>query len=341
MPTLYLGTGDGPIIVRNRGGRWHAERPLEVRSASAIADDPGRPGRVFCATEREGVWRSDDAGAGWQPVFVGIPHDSITALAVSDAERIDSQAVVYVGTEPSAVYRSDDGGKTWRECEALGDLPSSSTWSFPPRPHTHHVRWIEPDPHERGRIYVAIEAGALVQSPDGGTTWKDRVQSGPYDTHQLVIHPGAPGRLWSAAGDGFYASGDGGGTWRASEQGLRHRYCWSVAIDPDNPEVLVLSAAAGPMQAHDGRRAEAHLYRRTSEGEPWREITDGLPDPEGTLAYALTADPDEPGTFYAGSARELYRSTNSGSSWQRLRVEWPEGYTGARIHAIEASSTSV
>ena len=46
-------------------------------------------------------------------------------------------------------------------------LPSSASWSFPPRPWTHHVRWIEPDENNLDYVFVAIEAGALVQSHDG------------------------------------------------------------------------------------------------------------------------------------------------------------------------------
>jgi hypothetical protein len=52
---------------------------------------------------------------------------------------------VYAGTEPSALYTSNDGGDSWERMEGLNSLPSSKSWSFPPRPWTHHVRWIEPD----------------------------------------------------------------------------------------------------------------------------------------------------------------------------------------------------
>src|SRR5260221_601021 len=76
--------------------------------------------------------------------------------------------VIYAGTEPSAIFRSEDVGETWRECRGLIELPSAHEWSFPPRPETHHVRWIEPDPHTQGRLFAAIEAGALIRSPDAG-----------------------------------------------------------------------------------------------------------------------------------------------------------------------------
>ncbi|MDF0682041.1 MAG: hypothetical protein P0116_13870 [Candidatus Nitrosocosmicus sp.] len=47
--------------------------------------------------------------------------------------------------------------------DEFNKLHSSSTWSFPPRPWTHHVRWIEPDVNNKDYIFVAIEAGALIK----------------------------------------------------------------------------------------------------------------------------------------------------------------------------------
>src|SRR4029453_16868663 len=86
--------------------------------------------------------------------------------------------VVWVGTEPSEVWLSADGGTTWEQTSRLETLPSSSEWSFPPRPDTHHVRWIACHPLEPERLWVAIEAGALVSTVDGGRPWGDR---GPGD----------------------------------------------------------------------------------------------------------------------------------------------------------------
>jgi hypothetical protein len=78
--------------------------------------------------------------------------------------------VVWVGTEPSEVWRSADAGTTWEQTSRLETLSSSSEWSFAPRPDTHHVRWIACHPLERKRLWVAIEAGALVSTMDVGST---------------------------------------------------------------------------------------------------------------------------------------------------------------------------
>src|ERR1700737_1850648 len=90
------------------------------------------------------------------------------SVAVSPVERSNGQSVIYAGTEPSAIVRSEDSGAIWRELTTLRQLPSAPTWSFPPRPYTHHVRWITPDPLQSGRLYAAVEAGALLRSFDSG-----------------------------------------------------------------------------------------------------------------------------------------------------------------------------
>jgi hypothetical protein len=102
----------------------------------------------------------------------------VTAVDVAHAEQADGFGIVYAGTEPIAVFRSDNGGDSWVDLAGLRALPSADTWSFLPRPHMHHVRWIEADGTVADRVFVAIEAGALVCTFDGGLTWRDRVHVG-------------------------------------------------------------------------------------------------------------------------------------------------------------------
>ena len=170
------------------------------------------------------------------------------SVSVSGLERAGKNNkgsnTVYVGTEPSAFYRSDDGGESWDKMSSLNNLSSSSSWSFPPRPWTSHVRWIESDKTKPGYVYAAIEAGALVQSHDGGKTWIDKVKGGPYDTHTLATHKKMPGRLYSAAGDGYFESYDYGQTWKRSVVGLGdYDYLFSLAVDSGDPQTIIVSAS--------------------------------------------------------------------------------------------------
>jgi photosystem II stability/assembly factor-like uncharacterized protein len=140
--------------------------------------------------------KSDNRGKTWDRIGKNtISSSSIMSVSV-DHNRIRKNefSKVYAGTEPSALYASNDGGKSWEKLSGLNDLDSSDLWTFPPRPWTNHVRWIEIDANNSNYIYVAVEAGALVQSHDGGKNWIDRVKDGPYDTHTLRTHLKAPKR---------------------------------------------------------------------------------------------------------------------------------------------------
>src|SRR5919112_986526 len=77
--------------------------------------------------------------------------DNITTVSVSPIEKGEEEGFIklFVGTEPSIIYSSIDGGQTWEIIDGFNRLDSSSTWSFPPRPWTNHVRWIEPDVNEK------------------------------------------------------------------------------------------------------------------------------------------------------------------------------------------------
>src|SRR3990170_3838017 len=144
MTTIYVATGEGLAVARRRGEEWHITISLGDAPTRCVAIDPLRSERVCCGTLGRGLWRSEDASSSWHPAGEGIGYAEVMSVAVSRAERIGGYGVLWAGTEPSAVFRSEDGGQTWVERPALRDLPSAPTWSFPPRPWTHHVRWIAP-----------------------------------------------------------------------------------------------------------------------------------------------------------------------------------------------------
>src|SRR5919202_2663927 len=333
MTRIYLAMEDELLVIRQQTGDITVERHLVGRHPQCLAVDPERPERVYCGTFDSGVWCSDDAGNSWQPAGQGISYEAVMSVAVSPLDSTGGYGTVYAGTEPSAVFRSTDGGAAWQELSALRELPSAPTWSFPPRPFTHHVRWLLPDPVAAGRLYVCIEAGALIRTADGGRSWQDRVPGVPCDTHTLAAPRHAPGRLYAAAGDGYFESHDGGASWQRPDGGLEHDYCWGVAVDPSDPETIVISAAHGPRQAHDLRTAESAIYRRTGGGQ-WSQVRAGLPEPSGTTRSVLAANAAEPGAIYAANNHGLFRSSNAGQSWERLDVTWPERYHRQCVQAL-------
>jgi len=351
---LYAAYDDGLRVVDPDTGDVDerlADRAVECLSVTpgfegdAESADPERPAsrrpdadaRVLAGTFDAGLFRSVDGGETFERAAAeslgpgGSGPDAVTAVATSPHDS----SVVWVGTEPSRVYRSTDGGETVEPVGGLTDVPSAAEWSFPPRPDTHHVRWIEPCPADPDRWFVGVEAGALVVTPDGGETWVDRPEGSRRDNHALATHPDAPDRVYAAAGDGFAESADRGHTWRVVDEGLAHGYVWGLAVDPGDPETALVSAASGANAAH--RRGEAYLYRRTTDrtdearaggdstGGPRFERLDdrGMPTGAGTFR-AVLASGREAGEVWALHDEGLYRTRDAGDSFDRVPADLPE-----------------
>jgi photosystem II stability/assembly factor-like uncharacterized protein len=251
------------LLVLESSNKYKIHECLKGTDPQIIAFDPQNPSRAYCGTFGDGLWKTDDCGQTWNRIGKdAISSQNVTSASVSLIAHENSFNRVYVGTEPSALYTSNDGGNSWNRMEALNNLPSSTSWSFPPRPWTHHVRWIESDTNNPDYVFVAIEAGALVQSRDAGRTWIDRVEQGPYDTHTLATHPMAPRRLYSSAGDGYFESFDYGESWSRPMEGLKHSYLYGLAVDSGDPQVVIVSASVGPGKAYSIENAESFVYRR-------------------------------------------------------------------------------
>lgn len=307
MPIL-VATDREVVVIDVERGTAASAHGIGDRPTCLAADTLAR-GRAWCGTHRGGMFKSDDGGSSW--TSVGLSGSVIMAVTASSVER----DVVWVGTEPSEVWRSADAGTTWEQTSRLETLPSSSEWSFPPRPDTHHVRWIACHPLKPNRLWVAIEAGALVSTIDGGRTWRDRVPGGPWDTHELAIHRNASETLRVSAGDGYFESDDAGATWRSPSSGLEVGYLRSVAIDPEHPDVVVVSASSGPHSAYVAGRSDGRLYRRLGR-ERWERVRDGWPEPATTIAPLLCAG--AAGELWAADERGVHRSDDGGKSWRRV-----------------------
>ena len=323
MPIL-VATDREVVVIDAEHGTSVSAQGINDRPTCLVADAIVH-GRAWCGTQRNGVFRSDDGGRSWRSV--GLASRLIMAIAASPVER----DVVWVGTEPSEVWRSANAGATWEQTSPLETLASSSEWSFPPRPDTHHVRWIACHPLEAGRLWVAIEAGALVSTIDGGRTWRDRVTGGPWDTHELAVHRDAPDCLRVSAGDGYFESDDAGATWHSPSTGFEVGYLRSVAIDPGEPDVVVVSASSGPYSAYVAGRSDGRLYRRLTRERPstglrapraevegrWERVRDGWPEPPSTIAPLLCAGA-KPGEMWAADERGVHRSHDGGKGWRRV-----------------------
>ena len=319
------------IVGRTRNGsEWQSFTTTPAGSLECLAINQDTTDRIWCGSFEDGLFHSVDGGTSFQQRGESVLESaSVTSIAISPS----NPETILVGTEPSNLYRSDSGGDDWEHVTDFSSIGSRDEWSFPPRPETHHVRWIAFHPTNPNHWYIGIEAGAFLVTTDGGETWTDRPPGSRRDNHWMATHPAVPDRVYAAAGDGYAESLDGGHTWSHPQEGLSHRYVWSVAVDPGDPETRLVSAAKSARQAHWKASADAVIYRRTDQDE-WQQITDDvLPTGNGVRRYVLTSG-TEPGEFAVAGNEGVFISTDSGESWNSIPGTWDLEESEAPVRGV-------
>lgn len=315
--TLIATTGDG--ITRawcGADGTWRAAPLLAGQAVRCLAVDSLSPGRVYAGTRGGGVLQSEDAGATWKAC--GLSGRTVTAVAASPTQP----GRVYAGTKPAGLFGSSDGGRSWDELTGFKRIPWRWLWFSPAEtPFIGYVQAIALSPSDPDRLVVGIEAGATVLSQDGGQTWTNHRQGALRDCHTLTFHARQGDWVYEAGGSGGGAafSSNGGQTWSQPRAGLDRHYGWAVAADPAQPQIWYASLSPAPFKAHSERAAEACIFRY--EGDHWKRLGGGLPQPLNHMPYALITDPRAPGTLYAGlSNGDVWLGREHGNTWQQLPV---------------------
>ena len=322
---LFAATGDAVARIDIADGRKSdASYWLEGMQVQCVSVDPHDPNRVAAGTNDDGVFLTADGGESWRFIGDGIPHLRTPAVAISPAHRENGRSVIYVGTEPSRLYRTEDDGKNWEDFPELPALPSSDTWSFPPRPWTHHTRWITPHAADPSILYVGIELGGVMRSTDAGQTWEDRKPGAYTDSHAIRVHHGTTQRVYEAAGQGVAMSDDEGETWRPVDEGMDRHYSWGLAIDPADPDLWYVSASHSARYAHARNgNAQGHIYRKRGS-DPFELLDGGLDNPLSAMPYSLLTLRERPGVVIAGMQNgEILFSEDEGTSWRRLDLQLP------------------
>lgn len=302
------------LIGPNRGGR-----------VEAVAGVPGT--RIFYfGAVAGGVWKSEDAGQTWTPIFDREPIASIGAIAIAPSDP----NVIYVGTgEPclrgdisygNGVYKSTDGGKTWTHL-GLAD--------------TRHIAKILVDPHNPDVVLVAAVGHAygpnaergVFRSTDGGRTWQKVLyhddKTGAID---LVFDPNNTHIVYAALyqvvrlpwdfisggpGSGIYKSTDEGQTWTQLKGNGLPEGPWGrigLAVGANSERVYAL------IEAEKGG-----LYVSDDAGQHWHLVTDDHRFRQRAWYFThVFADPKNTETVYILNTG-LYRSTDGGHSWKTIR----------------------
>ncbi|MCI0519443.1 MAG: exo-alpha-sialidase [Chloroflexi bacterium] len=245
--------------------------------------------------------------------------------------RVEEPGVLYAGVEPGALFKSLDRGETWELNQALFDHPHRSQW-FPGNGglclHT-----ILLDPSNLKRMYVAISAGGLYRSEDGGETWLPfnknvRADFNPdpfpefgHCVHKAALHPARPQVLFQQNHCGVYRSDHYAEEWiDIGEDRLPSRFGFPIAIHPHQPETVYII----PEESDEyrlGVNGGFSVWRSPDSGASWQQLTRGLPERANlvVLRDALATDTLEQAGVYAGTnTGQLFYSRDAGDSWNLL-----------------------
>jgi len=219
---------------------------------------------------------------------------------------------------------------------------------------------IAVDPTDHSRYLVGAASGGVWKTTNAGTTWVPVFDNeGSYSIGTIVLDPKNPLTVWVGTGennsqrsvsygDGVYRSDDGGRSWKnvglkASERIGR------IAIDPRNSDAVYI-AAQGPLWGPGGDRG---LFKTTDGGKTWKNI---LSISENTGVTDVVIDPNNPDTVYAASYQRrrhvwtlinggpesaIYKSTDAGATWNKLRAGLPNVEMGRIGLAISPVDTNV
>jgi photosystem II stability/assembly factor-like uncharacterized protein len=309
--------------------KWRSIGPFRAGRVLAVTGVRGQPEVYYFGSVGGGVWKTNDAGRTWKPIFDSQAIASIGAIAVAPTDS----NVIYVGSGEAdmrssisygdGMYKSIDAGKSWAKIGLE---------------NTRQIGRILVDPRDANKIFVAALGHAygpnadrgVFRSKDGGKSWqkilfKDE-NTGAID---LAFEPGNPKMIYAAMwqtrrppwsiyapsygpGSGLYRSNDGGDHWeQLSGHGLPSEGLgrMGIAFAPSNPRRIYLIVDA----------KEGGLYRSDDSGQSWQRLSkDRLVWQRGWYFGEVSVDPKDPDTLYLPNTGS-YQSHDGGKTFTAFK----------------------
>jgi len=307
------------MIGPHRGGR--------TVGATGVVQQPNV---FYIGVNNGGVWKTNDFGRTWQPVFDEQPTGSIGDVAVAPS----NPDVVYAGSGEGiqrpdlsvgdGVYKSTDAGKTWVNTGLK---------------HAQQIGGLAIDPRNENRVFVAAlghpygpnsERG-VYRTTDGGKTW-ERVLYKDENTGaiQVTIDPnnsdiiyadmwaGRQGPWengeWEGTESGLFKSTDGGTTWKKLATGLP-----TIADGLGRIGFCIAASNSKRLYACVDATKGGGLYRSDDGGESWKEqSTDIRLWERGDDFAECKVDPKNEDIVYIANV-VTWKSLDGGKNWKAIR----------------------
>ncbi len=362
--TLWIGTRKGAFRLRPDAHRrnWRLSGPQFLgHIIHHIVQDPREP-RVLLMAAKTGhlgptVYRSSDRGHTWReaaqpPAFRkaadGEPARAVQKVFWLTPGHSSERGTWYAGSSPAGLFRSEDGGERWEPIAGFNDHPMLSRWVGSGTPDGELLHSINIDPRDRNHLYLAISAGGVFESSDGGADWTPLNEgcaadflpdpNAPYghDPHCVALHPRAPDRLYQQNHCGIYRLDRPARRWERIGAAMP-KSIGDVGfpivlhpVDPDTAWVLPMDGqTVWPRTSIGGKPA---VYRTGDGGRRWRRLDSGLPRSQAwltVLRQAMCTDDRlaRVGVYFGTTGGEVWASPNDGERWRCIARHLPEIYS--------------
>ncbi|SNB48096.1 choice-of-anchor D domain-containing protein [Geobacter sp. DSM 9736] len=319
---------------------WQQVGPFDGGVVLSAEVDQTLPSVVYVGTDGNGVYKSTDGGATWNPASQGIAGLSVYAVKIDPGNH----STIYAGTN-GGIFRSGDAGTTWRSVSTginsqfvfslsiRGGSIFAATGNGAYRSSNAGETWLpftglaekvvqSIAPADDSLLYAATTNG-LFRSSDGGNNWSQVTGLPASNIQAVAVNPSNPLIAYLGTwGGGVVKTYDGGVTWASANSGINDPYIRTLAINPLLPDTVYAGTYSG-------------IFRTTTGGNNWTipsTLFRNIP------VYGIAVAPVSPATLYLGTSSGVYKSTDNGANWSKKNTGISS--VSARSLAIDPVSPS-
>lgn len=380
MTSILVGTRKGSFVVEKRGAGWQPRLLGHAGVGVNYLACAPETGTLWAALGHghwgAKLSRSDDGGASWRDAtqiaypegarYLAPPDpgsEADAAVTTKDARLLKLWTIafapggrIFVGTIPGGLFVSRDAGESFELNRGLWDhesrggnlfdsegsgtthwfgTPASEGGEFAPGIHS-----IAIDPRDAERWLVAISTAGVLETTDGGRSWRSRNRGllmdylpdpgaeWGHDPHYVAHCSTQPEHVWQQNHCGVFYSSDGAASWKKvshAESGVH--FGFPIAVDENDGRTawVVPGKADSQRTTIDGG---LFVARTEDGGESWRPQRKGLPQEHAyDVVYRHALDVCEDVLAFGSTTGNLFVSEDRGESWQAVAHHLPPVYS--------------
>jgi photosystem II stability/assembly factor-like uncharacterized protein len=355
---VLVGTRKGAFVLSSDGKRqkWDVSGPhFAGWEIYHVKGSPVDQNRLYLSQSSgwfgQVIQRSNDGGTTWQAVgnkfvydggptthkwYDGTPHPWEFARVWHLEPSLTDADTVYAGVQDAALFRSTDAGQNWQELPGLRAHKSGPDWQ--PGAGGLCLHTIVLDPHNRGRMFIAISAAGAFRSDDEGATWRpinrglhsEGIPKGDAEVghcvHRIAMHRSRPDVLFMQKHWDVMRTDDAGESWHEVSGNLPTDFGFTIDVHAHEPETIFVVPIKSDSE-HFPPDGKLRVYRSRSGGNEWEALTNGLPQRDcyvNVLRDAMAVDTlDSCGVYFGTTGGQVYASSDAGDSWTAIVRDLP------------------